>query len=403
MKKHVIVLMDGVADRADVHGKTPLEQAYTPNMDEIASVGFSGLMKTLYDDLPKGSIVAQLGMLGYDPYLYYPFGRASCEAMALDVELNKDDIAFRANLSTVNNGLLESYNAQYIKSCESRVLVDRINALLKERYPSFELYHNSDFRNVLVIRDAGVHPLEIECLSPHEHMGKPVAVENLIKARDEKASGFVARLNQYLCEVSGVLADESANVLIPWSPSLRLCLPLFSLLQHGKCAIISNMDFLQGIAKKIGIEYFDVGTGSWDTEYGVKGEKIRTLLEDGYYFIICHINGPDEASHMGLMEKKIFSIEQIDEHIVSQPLHYFKEHPGELGSLVVTTDHYTITQPSAFRNGFESHTDTPVPFAIWDALRKDEVVRFSEQAAADGLFGGDVVNHMDFFHVMGVI
>ena len=50
MKKYVLIIMDGAADRARIGGKSPLQIARTPNIDYLTFIGASGLMTTLYDD-----------------------------------------------------------------------------------------------------------------------------------------------------------------------------------------------------------------------------------------------------------------------------------------------------------------------------------------------------------------
>ena len=404
LKKHVIIILDGAADQPDSHGRTPFMRAYTPVLQTIVREGFTGLLQTLYDDLPRGSIVAQLGLLGYDPYKYYPCGRASSEAMALHIDLGENDIAFRANLATITNNILTSYNAQDIKSDQARLLIDKINKELTVSYPRFELYHNTDFRNVLIIRDSKIHPDDVTCVLPHEHMGKPIQPGTIIHAKTKQAVSLVDELNNYLVAVASVLKDEPANVLLPWSPSQQLRLPSFPLLQQGKCAIISNMDFLGGIANVSGIRFFKMGNGSWNTDYEAKGKKVCELLDDDYFFVLCHINGPDEASHMGDIYKKMVSIERSDARVIKRVYEYFKDHPQELGSVAILPDHYTVTMnnDTCLRNGYQSHLITPVPFVIWDGIRKDMVVRFNEDSVAQGLYGQKPVNHCDLFSLMGV-
>ena len=58
-----------MADRKIVNRgkKTPLQLANTPNMDRLAREGECGMTKTLPPDLPRGSDVAIMSLLGYDP------------------------------------------------------------------------------------------------------------------------------------------------------------------------------------------------------------------------------------------------------------------------------------------------------------------------------------------------
>src|SRR6185436_9026069 len=140
MKKYVLIIPDGAGDTYRLFGRSPLAVARTPHMDFLAREGVCGLMQTLYDDLPKESIVAQLGMLGWDPHRHYPHGRASCELLALeDVALNEEDLAFRANMVCMENGTLVSYSADCIPTDQSRPLVDLINQEMKRNFADFEL------------------------------------------------------------------------------------------------------------------------------------------------------------------------------------------------------------------------------------------------------------------------
>src|SRR5215216_3005576 len=171
-KKYVLVIPDGAGDLHRLGGLSPLARARTDYADFIAREGVSGLMETLYEDLPKESLVAQLGMLGWDPHKYYPHGRASCELLALEnIYLNPNDLAFRTNLVRIEDERLKSYNAEYIHSEEAEPLIRMLNRALRTEFPEFELYHNSDFRNTLVIRNVGVEPTLLHCPEPHESHG----------------------------------------------------------------------------------------------------------------------------------------------------------------------------------------------------------------------------------------
>ncbi len=136
-KKYVLIVPDGASDISRIGGKSPLQLARIPCMDLLARLSVTGLMQTLYSDLPKGSVVAQLGMLGYDPYKYYPHGRSSCEALAIGVKLKEGDISFRANFVYMKNDVLESYNANYIKSNKAIKLISKLKSRLAEEYPDF--------------------------------------------------------------------------------------------------------------------------------------------------------------------------------------------------------------------------------------------------------------------------
>ncbi|MFQ5631972.1 MAG: phosphoglycerate mutase, partial [bacterium] len=94
--KYLIIDGDGMGDLPvpELHNRTPLEVAETPHLDTIVQKGRLGLMQTIFPNLPVGSIVANMGILGYDPYQFYPHGRASFEALAKGITLDDGDLAF---------------------------------------------------------------------------------------------------------------------------------------------------------------------------------------------------------------------------------------------------------------------------------------------------------------------
>lgn len=402
-KNYVLIVPDGAGDVARIGGKSPLELARIPNMDMITRLGVAGLMQTLYDDLPKGSIVAQLGMLGYDPYVYYPHGRASCEALAVNVDLEAGDIAFRANLAYMKGDVLDSYNAGYIKSEIATFLISYVQDKLAEEFPDFELYHNSDFRNTLILRRANVDPRSLICPEPHENMGNEFKISHLVQSRDKISEKVAKRINLYLVAVRKLLSKEPANAIFPWSASTALELPAFNKINHfsGRGALIGHMDFLHGIARAAGLDSYNLGNGNWDTCYAAKGQKLIELLTDGYDFIYCHINAPDEASHMGDLERKVYSIEQIDQHILAPTIEYFQTYPEKLGGVIVATDHYTNHFPrkdDVYRS--ETHSMHPVPFAIWNVHKGDEAISYSEEGVTKGKYGGSPISHLDLLKLL---
>lgn len=405
-KKHVLIIPDGAGDQFRVLGRSPLAIARTAYMDFMAREGVTGVMQTLYPNLPKESLVAQLGMLGWDPQQHYPCGRASCELLALqDCSLRDGDLAFRANLVRMDGRVLTSYNADYISSEQALPLVEAINLHLKHEFAEFELYHNSDFRNTLVVRNAGIPPDVLKCPEPHENYGVSFDVEDLVSANDSRARGLARRINRYLSRAAELLRDGPANMIFPWSPSRTLRLPSFreNTGFAGKAGIVGAMDFLHGIAKAGELDFFKVGNGRPDTDYQGKGEKTVALLAEGYQFVVCHINGPDEASHMRNVELKIDSLERIDHFVVRPIIEYFQAHPRELGGVMIAPDHYTNNTVEG--NGTtraEGHSGHLVPFALWNGRERDDASYYSEDDVLGGKYGSDSIGHLDLLRVLGV-
>ena len=131
--KYVIVLGDGMADEPieAAGGKTPLQLADKPVMDEMAKVSEQGIAYTVPSNLPAGSDVANLSMLGYDPQVYYS-GRSPLEALSIGVDMKDTDIALRCNVVTVSEDedyedkTIIDHSAGEITSEEAAILIEAV-------------------------------------------------------------------------------------------------------------------------------------------------------------------------------------------------------------------------------------------------------------------------------------
>ena len=125
------------------------------------------------------------------------------------------------------------------------------------------------------------------------------------------------------------------------------------------------------------------------------------LSQGEYDFIYCHINGPDEASHMNDLEKKIYSIEQIDYHILRPVYEFMIKNPDRLGAVAICPDHYTninLTSNEAERR--DAHSLDPVPFAIWGGEKTDDVMAFTEKDTQRGCYTDIRYSHLDLLSLM---
>ena len=121
----------------ELGGKTPLEVAHTPIMDEISQVSEMGLAKTIPEGLKPGSDVANLAVLGYDPQKYYS-GRSPLEALSIGVDMKDTDIAMRVNIVTISDDDKEyedktiiDHSSGEISTEEAAVLLDAVKEVLE--------------------------------------------------------------------------------------------------------------------------------------------------------------------------------------------------------------------------------------------------------------------------------
>jgi 2,3-bisphosphoglycerate-independent phosphoglycerate mutase len=369
--KYVIILGDGMADEplAELGGKTPLEYAEIPNMDRIARDGRCGMLRTVPDGFEPGSDIANLSILGYDPRTTYT-GRGPLEAVSMGVTLHDGDFAYRCNLVTVRDGVMEDFNAGHISSAEGAELLRDLDVALED----IRVYPGVGYRNLMVVSSA----LGAETTAPHDIVGQPVD--------DYLPRGGDAEILRDCMERSEeIFADHPVNRrrlqegklpatgIWPWSGGKRPSIASFREKYGLAGGMISAVDLLRGIALLAGMEVIDVpgATGFLDTDYEAKARyAVRAL--DHLDFVYVHVEAPDEAGHMGSVEEKVRAIERLDEAIG-----IVLDRPDT--TIAVLPDH-----PTPIRT--KTHTADPVPFAVLGKGR-DDVSAFSEDEAARGSFG----------------
>lgn len=377
--KLIVILGDGMADLPleKLQGKTPLEVAQKPNMDRLARLGRSGLALTVPDGFPPGSDVANLSVVGYDPRRFYT-GRAPLEAASMGVHLEKGDVAFRCNLVTIEDGIMEDYSAGHISTEEARELIESLKPLMPEE----RLYAGVSYRHLLVLQKGA----EAVCTPPHDISDQPVAdhlprgegAEQLLELM-EAAKPVLARHPLNLKRIKE--NKRPANAIWLWGQGPAPSMPSFLDLYGLTGAMISAVDLLRGIAVYAGLEVIEVpgATGTIDTNYSgkVKGAIDALSRHD---FAYLHIEAPDEASHAGDLEGKIRAIELLDQKVVG-PVVEGLDKSGEEWRILLLPDHATPIS-------IKTHSREPVPFVIMGKeIEPDGVDRFDEQSAKQGGYG----------------
>jgi 2,3-bisphosphoglycerate-independent phosphoglycerate mutase len=377
--KYIVLVGDGMADYPipELGGLTPLQAADTPNLDFIAKHGKCGLAKTVPGDMPPGSDVANLSIMGYDPQKYYS-GRGPLEAASIGIKLQEDEIAFRCNLITEKNGLLADYSSGHISTEEARILIKAVD---KELGKSCRFFAGVSYRHLLVMKQGE----KAQCTPPHDVVGQSIedvmphgeSSEFLISLiRDSKSILEKHEVNNRRKKAG----KNVANLIWPWGQGKAPDMPLFKDMFGVWGSIISAVDLLKGIGKYAGLNIIDVpgATGYLDTNFSGKAQYALASLKERD-FVLVHVEAPDEAGHMGNIEAKIKAISDFDEKVVGGML-------NELGGfgdfkIMVLPDHPT---PISIR----THTREPVPFAIYSSTeRADYVGRYDEFAAKEGIFG----------------
>src|SRR5262249_40591711 len=99
--KLVLLVMDGLGGYADAEHGTELEEAVTPNLDQLATEGVTGRGEPVGPGITPGSGPGHLGIFGYDPEAF-ELGRGALSAAGLDFKLQAGDVAARGNFCTLD-------------------------------------------------------------------------------------------------------------------------------------------------------------------------------------------------------------------------------------------------------------------------------------------------------------
>lgn len=388
--KHIIILGDGMADWPvpSLGGKTLLQAARTPNMDNLARMGRTGKLITVAPGFHPGSEVANMSVMGYNlPRVYE--GRGPLEAASIGIDLKPGEMAMRCNLVCIEGDIIKNHSAGHITTEEADVLIKFLQEQLGDERIHF--YTGVQYRHLLVVKGGDKR---LGCTPPHDVPLKPFR-PLLIKPECPEAQETADLLNDLILRSQALLNNhpvnlkrmaegkDPANSIWPWSPGYRPQMERLSdrFPQIKRGAVISAVDLINGIGYYAGLRRINVegATGLYDTNYENKvSAALEALRTDD--FVYLHIEASDEAGHEGDVPLKIMTIENLDKRVVG-PIYQAIKDWNEPVAIAVLPDHPT---PCELR----THTAEPVPFLIWyPGITPDEVQTFDEVAALQGAYG----------------
>jgi 2,3-bisphosphoglycerate-independent phosphoglycerate mutase len=405
--KHIIILGDGMADLPveRLGGKTLLQYAHKPMMDQLAREGRCGRLITVPEGFPPGSEVANTAILGYDLNKVYE-GRGPLEAASIGYEMADDDFAIRCNIITLEDGKIITHNGGNLETDDARVLIDYLNENLakpineREGCERVKFICGIQYRHLLVIKGGNKH---ITCAPPHDHpneewrplLVKPEATENTDSAKRLSPQETADLINEMILKSQELLAqhpfnierakrgERQANSIWPWSggyrPSMETLMEQYAAIKSG--AVISAVDLIQGIGKYAGLRIIKVpgATGLANTNYEGKAQaSIEALEKDDFVFV--HVEASDEAGHDGDLELKLKTIEYLDQRLIA-PIYNKVATWNEPVCIAVLPDHLTPVEQRV-------HVGQSVPFLIWHrGIEPDSVQQYDEASCVSGSYG----------------
>jgi 2,3-bisphosphoglycerate-independent phosphoglycerate mutase len=381
--KKVILQMDGASDLPvdELDGRTPMEVARTPNLDRLAARGRVGRTTPAPYDMELGSDIANMALLGYDPHKYYT-GRAPIEAASMGVPVEGRDVAFRVNLVSVDGEKMLDHSGGNLTTDEGRELVEFLNRKILYNNDTRHLFPGVAYRHLMVWCDG---PDDLRCTPPHNIVGQHFVRYMPEGEKDQSIRRKMWDSYEVLLDhpVNQKRIDEGrlpANMIWPWGPGRMPTLPLFSTRFGCQGVMIAAVDLMKGLGKLAGLYTPNVpgATGYVETNYAGKAEYALNALREGRDFAFVHLEGPDEAGHIGNVEEKIRAIERIDQETLGPLL----DGLGEMGDFrfLCLPDHSTPVK-------LRKHDAYDVPFLFYDtAAERENSLPFDERGMRDTSF-----------------
>lgn len=387
------VLLDGCGDRPvpGMNYVTPLEAAFTPNLDRIASRSKLGTVTSVGKGIAPESDIAVFNMLGYSFEGGYP-GRGVVEAVGSGLEMRDGYLALRANLASVKGRRIVDRRAGRNLTQEEAERLAQDVGKIDLRGASFEFRATVSYRGVLMIRSSKPLSAAISNTDPayarvggfgaaKETSATDAVMKCVPESKSEGATLAAELVNEFTAKAQKALEASEVNrervrsgklpancVLLRDAGDHLPRLQSFEERYGMKGTALVEMPAEVGIAKLLGMKMAAVKDRN-DMEE--KASLFASELREGTV-VYVHIKGPDEFGHDGDAKGKKRSIESIDRG-------FFSACAGLDGlRLGVSCDHAT---PCTLK----MHSADPFPLMI--TSEKGDGMRFTEASAARGSIG----------------
>ncbi|MBQ9800488.1 MAG: 2,3-bisphosphoglycerate-independent phosphoglycerate mutase [Thermoguttaceae bacterium] len=373
--KIVMVVSDGIGGLPlQPGGPTELEAASTPNLDQLAAKGVSGMSLPILPGITPGSGPGHLGLFGYDP-LVFQIGRGVLEAAGIAFPVGPNDVCIRCNFCTIDeNGLITDRRAGRIPTEES---VEVVKLLENVKIPGVEVFVKpvKEHRFVVVFRGEGLGG-NVADTDPQKVGAKPL--DPVAKDAESEKTAQVAK--EFFNQAVEILKGQpKANCLTMRGFAKKPSLPTYKELYGLDAAAIAVYPMYKGLASLVGMEL--VGSPA------SLQEEVEVLKENWnkYDFFFLHFKYTDSRGEDVNYEEKRKMVEELDKVM------------PEIASLIGPNDCLIVTGDHSTPAKMASHSFHPVPtMIVSDLARTDSCQKFGETEANN--FGG--LGHFQAIHLM---
>jgi 2,3-bisphosphoglycerate-independent phosphoglycerate mutase len=402
--KLVYVLLDGIGDlpHSSLNDLTPLEAAYTPNLDALASNGAMGRVISVGKGIAPQSDIAVFNMLGYSFKDGSYVGRGVIESIGCNIDFRDGDLALRGNFATVNDSLkvIDRRAGRDISTEEAKSVCNmlRENIRFSDKDTSLSLEPTIAHRVVIRFRHAKLKLSDkitntdpaydkVDGIGIAKAITQDVYIQESEAQEDTEPARVAAKiLNEFTAQVVQLLRDHPVNraritagkkpmncILARDSGNRYPNVESISRKYGMSVGCIVDMPVEIGISKVLGIKMFQAGEISdYEKKATVAANSLKSVNA-----IYVHIKGPDEFGHDGDARGKKKNIEDIDRRFFG----ILKQELKVDAAIVVSGDHST----PCIKKG---HSDDPVPLLISGSMvKQDSSARFTENYGKRGRLG----------------
>src|SRR5262245_15196564 len=355
----VVIQVTGLADvaSADLGGKTPLEIAATPVLDELASRGILGLMRTI----PEGGLAtvsaATAGILGLDAATEIP-APGAVAAAGIELEIPGGSRAL----------------------CPSRLALAEQEtggpAVVETRFPGLSIDHGMALAQAL---DEAVEPMgaRVHAASATTYVvvfadGDVLALDGppdlaLGKSLGDVLPGGEAKLRTFMARARAALWEHPACVGLraqgaaaptdvwPWGAGSAGVVPAFFDHFGVRGAAVVAAPLPRGVARLCGLVTDPPRTPGGSATLAARVER-ALALSAGCEFVLLHVETVDATGPRGDATAKAEAISRVDAELLAPMVSGLRSAGGDW-RLAVVAD---VTSSSVTRR----YTADPVPFVV---------------------------------------
>lgn len=410
----IYVLLDGVGDlpHPDLNGKTPLEAANTPILDNLAKNGVQGTVISVGKGIAPESDIAVFNMLGYKFSHTDYAGRGVIEAIGVGIDFKDGDLALRGNYATLDESgaIIDRRAGRHIEKEDAEGVARELEQKVKFSHPSTEVVVSPTIGHRVTVRiraESKALSNKITNTDPAysniggmgvaKAVGDFLKIEKCLPLDETEGAKFTSNLvNEFTEQSIEIMKNSNINkkrkedgkkllscvLLRDAGNKYPKVIPINEKYSMNFSCIV-DMPVELGISEVLKMKAFEAGGL---TDYEEKARVAAKAMET-QNAIYVHLKGPDEFGHDGDALGKMKNIEEIDQR-------FFKTLVENIDTnkvaVVVSADHST----PCINKG---HSDDPVPVLVSAGfIDGDDSERMTEKQAEKGniglIAGADVVS-----------